>query len=328
VNILCALFVDEETGMEIYSRPYRDSNDLARMRQLLVVGSQAKIPASYMHPGFFDLETHYPPDDEIRRRNIWLWEHASERHAALAAWAFFIPSEEAFDVFMHPAQYGSAMHQIVLDGFTAWAEARAREVGLTQLQTFSLLEHDEVTGRLLVERGFTLQPSRPPFFERALDALPVMRLPEGYTVQGVTNVDEGRLRAAVTHAAFRREDAWDGYWANYARYMNSAVYDGARDLFVRAPDGRGAAACTIWYDHVNRVGLFEPVATHPDYQRKGLGKAVMAEGLRRMQAAGMQRAYVGTDPSNVAACALYQSMGFQTTMYYAMYRKELAAIRG
>ena len=37
-----------------------------------------------------------------------------------------------------------------------------------------------------------------------------------------------------------------------------------------------AAACTIWFDQVNGVGLFEPVATHPDFQGRGLGKAVMA----------------------------------------------------
>jgi ribosomal protein S18 acetylase RimI-like enzyme len=31
--------------------------------------------------------------------------------------------------------------------------------------------------------------------------------------------------------------------------------------------------------------MFEPVGTHPDFQGQGLGKAVMTEGLRRMQAA-------------------------------------------
>ena len=56
---------------------------------------------------------------------------------------------------------------------------------------------------------------------------------------------------------------------------------------IRSPDGRGASACTIWFDPVNAVGLFEPVATHPDFQGKGLGKAVMAEGLRCMKVAGM-----------------------------------------
>jgi GNAT superfamily N-acetyltransferase len=105
--------------------------------------------------------------------------------------------------------------------------------------------------------------------------------------------------------------------------MGSAVYDGERDLFVRAPDGRGASACTIWFDPVNAVGLFEPVGTHPDFQRQGLGKAVMAEGMRRMQAAGMRRAVVGFDPNNVAALALYTSLGFRASCYFTFPRKEL-----
>ncbi len=92
-----------------------------------------------------------------------------------------------------------------------------------------------------------------------------------------------------------------------------------------SPDGRGASACTIWFDEENRVGLFEPVATHPDFQGKGLGKAVMAEGMRRMKAAGMVSAIVGFDPDNVAARALYTSMGFGPSSYFMIYRKTLSA---
>ena len=108
-----------------------------------------------------------------------------------------------------------------------------------------------------------------------------------------------------------------------AQFIGSAVYDGERYLFVRAPDGRGASACTIWFDEVNAVGLFEPVATHPDFQGQGLGKAVMAEGLRRMQAAGMRRAVLGFDPTNAAALALYTAMGFRASGYFVGYRKAL-----
>ena len=129
----------------------------------------------------------------------------------------------------------------------------------------------------------------------------MIRLPDGFTVQGVSNLADGKLRAAVLHSHFRPNGAWHEFWAEYAQFMGSVVYDGERDLFVRSPDGRGASACTIWFDPVNAVGLFEPVATHPDFQGRGLGKAVMAEGMRRMQAAGMRRAIVGFDPNNLAA---------------------------
>jgi L-amino acid N-acyltransferase YncA len=92
---------------------------------------------------------------------------------------------------------------------------------------------------------------------------------------------------------------------------------------VRSPDGRGASACTLRFDPVNAVGLFEPVATHPDFQCMGMCNAVMAEGLRRKKAAGMRHAIVGFDPNNTAAMKLYQSMGFQAVRDFAKCHKVL-----
>jgi len=57
-----------------------------------------------------------------------------------------------------------------------------------------------------------------------------------------------------------------------------------------------------------RAAVFEPVGTHPDHQKRGLGKAVMTEGLRRMQRLGVMLATVSSYGD--AAHALYQSMGF------------------
>jgi mycothiol synthase len=316
--------------MKIQARPYRDNMDLARMRQLLVTGIQANIPASYIHPGALDWGMHYPPDEQENRRNIRLWERVieSEGQPALEAWAIFLRHEGTFDLFVSPALYGTPMHEAVMDEYVAWAEARARDAGVKQLSPFWVLDYDKVMDRLMKARGFVeiKADSAPPLFERSLDELPAIKLPDGFTVQGVSNLDDGRLRARVTHGAFRPNDDWESYWAEYAKFIGSAVYQGERDLFVRSPDSQGASACTIWFDSVNAVGLFEPVGTHPDFQGKGLGKAVMAEGMRRMKAAGMRRAIVGFDPDNVAALALYTSMGFRASCYFVMYRKELLGV--
>jgi len=324
--------------MKLQARPYRDPTDLARMRQLVMVGSQANISASYMHPGLLDFHTHYPdtrypPDEGANRRNLQLWERMDEdeEQPTLAAWAIFSRIEGSFDLFVHPALYGTPLHEAVMDEYVAWAEARAREAGLKQIMPWWAMEYDKVLARLMKARGFVVgavvgPPA--PLFERTLDELPAIQLPDGFTVQGVSNSDDGRLRAAVTHGAFSSHEDWEGYAAEYAQFIGSAVYDGARDLFVRAPDGRGASACTIWFDPVNAVGLFEPVGTHPDFQGKGLGKAVMAEGMRRMKAAGMRRAIVGFDPTNAAALALYTSMGFRASAYFTFPHKELSVVSG
>jgi GNAT superfamily N-acetyltransferase len=298
---------------------------MARMRQLVMAGTQANSSASYMHPGCLDWDTHYPPSEQENRRNLRLWERSDGDRPTLEAWAIFSRHEGTFDLFVSSAIYGTPEHEAVMDEYVAWAEVRAAEAGLKQLAPFWAMEYDTVLARLNEAHGFVaveVDPA-PPLFERTLDELPAIQLPEGFTVQAVRNLDDGKLRARATHGAFRPHDDWNAYWSEYAQFIGSAVYDGERDLFVRSPDGRGASACTIWFDPVNAVGLFEPVGTHPDFQGLGLGKAVMAEGLHRMQAAGMRRAIVGFDPNNRAALALYTSLGFRASCYFAVYHKDL-----
>jgi Acetyltransferase (GNAT) family. len=61
---------------------------------------------------------------------------------------------------------------------------------------------------------------------------------------------------------------------------------------------------------VSRAGTFEPVATHPDLHRRGFGRALLLDGLRRFAAAGMTYAIVGAVIENPRAEALYRSVGF------------------
>ena len=75
-----------------------------------------------------------------------------------------------------------------------------------------------------------------------------------------------------------------------------------------APTGEMAAFCTAWYDDVTRTAYFEPVGTAPEHQRRGLGRAVLAETLRRLQRIGCVVAFVGG--YSIPANALYASAGF------------------
>ena len=95
--------------------------------------------------------------------------------------------------------------------------------------------------------------------------------------------------------------------------MASPAYPAGWDLVARTDDGEAAACCIAWPDPVSRVGVFEPVATHPRHVRRGFGGAVVREGLRRLRAAGMTRAIVRTPLGNPGADAFYRSVGFVPT---------------
>ena len=74
---------------------------------------------------------------------------------------------------------------------------------------------------------------------------------------------------------------------------------------VVAPGGDFVSYCGMWYDRHNRFGYVEPVATDPDYRRRGLGRAAVLEGIRLCGVSGATVAYVGTDKP------FYLSFGFR-----------------
>lgn len=108
---------------------------------------------------------------------------------------------------------------------------------------------------------------------------------------------EGNIKVAVEN---RDDPTW------YHNIQSAPLYRRDLDLVVVTADGAIAAFCTIWFDDVTRSAYFEPVATVPAHQRRGLGKAVMTEGLSRLQRMGATMAFVGG--LTPAANALYRSV--------------------
>ena len=81
--------------------------------------------------------------------------------------------------------------------------------------------------------------------------------------------------------------------------------------------GRRAAA---WIDDENASGLFEPVGTHPDHQRRGLATAVCLDALRALRDAGARTAQVGYVTN--AAHAAYRAIGFEPAWQELSFRRE------
>lgn len=83
--------------------------------------------------------------------------------------------------------------------------------------------------------------------------------------------------------------------------MESPGYAPARELVIQTSDGFLLAFSVIWYDHLSRVGLFEPVGTHKDFRRRGFGLAIVLYGMQKIAAAGMKFATVAHIGYNEAA---------------------------
>jgi ribosomal protein S18 acetylase RimI-like enzyme len=111
--------------------------------------------------------------------------------------------------------------------------------------------------------------------------------------------------------------------------LQAPEYIPALDLVVTAPDGWLAAFCIGWLDRQGLggrpSGQIEPLGVHPDFRRRGLGRAVLLEGLRRLVAHGAEQLLVETDDYRDAAYALYESASFRVAHKILLYRKDCAA---
>ena len=173
-------------------------------------------------------------------------------------------------------------------------------------------EYDTLRQGILTRHSYTKKDWPENQWRRQLD-LPIcdVPIPPEYTLRSLGDGLELLERCYASGLGFHDgdikiavENRDDPTW--YRNIQTAPLYRRDLDLVAVASTGAIAAFCTIWFDDVTRSAYFEPVATVPGYQRRGLGKALMTEGLRRLQRMGALTAFVGG--FSPAANALYQSV--------------------
>jgi ribosomal protein S18 acetylase RimI-like enzyme len=140
---------------------------------------------------------------------------------------------------------------------------------------------------------------------------------DGFQIRPATLADADGL-AAARNASFAED--WTGEQYR-AEVMEKPGYEPDREIVAAAPDGRIAAYAVFWVDERNGLGLFEPVGTHREFQRRGLGRAVMTHALERMRAVGLRSVSVNHNADNRPAQRLYESLGFVRTDLTYGYRR-------
>jgi ribosomal protein S18 acetylase RimI-like enzyme len=113
----------------------------------------------------------------------------------------------------------------------------------------------------------------------------------------------------ASQLAVAHNDTFDEDWTADL-YRSSVMTKPGREIVAESPDGRIAAFAGYWIDERNKMGHFEPVGTPPEFQRRGLAKAVLLHAMRQMRRRAMTTVSVSHDAENVAARELYKSLGF------------------
>jgi len=202
----------------------------------------------------------------------------------------------------------------VFDWFERAAAERPLEVGVQSPNSHAIAE--------LEARGFAHDPDAPwiRWNMRDLEELPFPSVPEGYRLATMADVPDVPARVAVHRSAFHPSRVTE---ESYAAVMAEWPYRPELDCVVVAPDGSFAAFALAWLDEANRMGLLEPVGTHPDHRRRGLARAASLLALHNLRAAGATAARVGCrgDDAYPVPKLLYESIGFREFNRSLIYTK-------
>jgi len=243
------------------------------------------------------------------QENVFLWEDESGEIGAV------LNSEAPGSAFLQvrPSARSPELEEEMLEIAEQHLSIPLAEGG-RRLEVW-VLAQDASRQQVLTSRGYHKgqwpEYQRRRSLQRSLaDQVEGLSLAEGYIVRAMGDTGENSARNWLSWRAFHPDEPDEEFDPGDFRInlKRAPLYRRDLDLIAVAPDGEFASFCTIWFDDVTRTGAFEPVGTAPEHQRKGLGKAVMAEGLRRLREIGATLAYVGS--YGAAAHALYESVGF------------------
>lgn len=294
--------------MSPHLRPYRDDTDYWRVRQFLrevfLLNGRREFAWSLLRWDYWRWHVQENIFNFNLAEAVFVWEQAGDIAAVLNADS---PGEAFLQA--HPRFRTPALEAEMLEIAEQRLAGPNRE-GQRALRVWAD-SNDLARQALLRDRGYA-RGDWPEYQRRRPLAQPIpdAPAPAGYVIRPLGDAAELPARSWVSWKAFHPDEPDDKYegWEWYRNVQRGPLYRRDLDLVAALPDGAIAAFCTVWFDDVTRTAVFEPVGTHPDHQQRGLGKAVMAEGLRRAGRLGATLATVGS--YSAPAHALYSALGF------------------
>jgi ribosomal protein S18 acetylase RimI-like enzyme len=276
-------------------------NDVTAVYALMARWRAALDPRACMHLGDMYWTTRASERDPTA--DAWVWERAGSQAAGSLAAFGWLDAPFHDDVAIDPVDGPP------LDEALAFLEHQARACDRASIGLV-VIDGDVAREEALRARGYVRGGDGNTRMWRQVEATPtVSAMPDGYQLLHVETDTDFEQRAFVECDAFGGAgfsgEAWRAFVDRLPNYRTDL------DLLAIAADGGGVSAATFWYDDETRCGEIEAVGTAKAHLRRGVGKGVITEGLRRLHALGATTAVVQTTIGDEPAIALYQSCGFE-----------------
>jgi ribosomal protein S18 acetylase RimI-like enzyme len=305
--------------MPLIKRAYQGDHDRQRMTDLVL--SQ---PHENIH--YVDLPYRFSSWAFDDNANLCLWE---DERGELMAWAILQTPFWAIDYVYHAAA-PATIHAEIL----AWADAQARR----QLKTMyghpmwfvNVFDWQHQRQRELEDHGFASQAeqgddswSKVLLQHSGESDLLTVPLPDGWTIRPLRGVEEVEAYAALHRAVFESKNMTSAW---RARTLQHPDYRPELDLVAIDPAGAIAAFCVGWLaasgPDGRPAGQIEPLGVRADARGQGIGRAILAEGVRRLYQHGATQVLVETHSYRNSAFGLYTSAGFEVVHTILVYRKD------
>jgi predicted N-acetyltransferase YhbS len=261
-------------------------DDIAWIRGLLSEGLRAGGDRYYIHPGDYE----------------WWLHHDDPRYPDhLSTW---IQDDLGFVTIDSRTQEIAVFARVEADRrpLLRWAQRRLGGRGTVGWVDDS----DETLISALQAQGYQPADQNPWFRWDLTRHLPSPELPSGWSLRPVAGEQEANARRSVSHAAFESTMPSAMHLQRYLGFMRSPAYVPERDMVAVSPDGT-VASFMVWWADDSGVAQIEPFGTHPYFQRRGIGRALVYHALSEMKAAGMNTARVVTDTAE----GFYRQVGFE-----------------
>ncbi|WP_342565410.1 GNAT family N-acetyltransferase [Paenibacillus sp. FSL R7-0345] len=297
--------------MNYHYRAY-ERTDMLKVRQFLSDAySRFKRPNSWLIARwefeifFFQLRADTLHEWE---RNIGLWEDESGRLAAVVSkdgdFYFQLDSD-------HPPDSLTGEMFEYIEKRTSREPAEYCKLAIPKFM--SSLE------RLAVSRGYELLPDEhDSSISITLDKEFPVPLPEGFRLCSGTEVsDKAKAEGHIMAFNYPGTKGAERMLQFYGGIREAPGYCPELDLSLLNEQGEVVAFCNVFVDEANRIGMLEPVGTHPAYRNRGLGRAVIYEGLNRLRSKGMVKAFTGPNQP------FYERIGFVPEVELGVWRKKI-----
>ena len=321
------------SNLSITMRHYQGESDLQKIVDLFNACERVDKLELFISTAQLYLALAAPGID--RDRDLSLWEDPQGQLIGFGQLSIQEPApgnlaDGSLGFFVHPVARGDDLEGQII----SWAESRMQEVGKErqgQPKLFTWSRNTRTERIATIERYGFVESRQFLFLTQNLNKTIDTPLLSGFTIRAVNAEREAQAGVDLHNRCF--ENTWNYHpltIESYKSRLQNPEYLPELDLVANDTNNKFVSICYGAIDREHNIcvgrqeGWIALLFTHPDFQRRGLARAMLLNGMQRLKDLNIDIAKIGVDSENpFGARKLYESVGFKHLHTNIAYVKHL-----